>query len=182
MLKRVLTTCLTIGLMTVALPAQEPPPPAPPVAQNPGPPAAPDARRRNVSIEVTITDQTGTGDPVKKVVTMIVSDGRMGSVRSGGNVAVTTQAAVGAEVTERHAVTLNVDASPTIQSDGSILMVATVEYMPRPNDGERSGGRAQLNERMTVTLESGKPMVISRAADPGGNRRITIELGATVMK
>ena len=54
--------------------------------------------------------------------------------------------------------------------------------MPRPEGPENSGGGAELNQRLTVTLESGKPMVISRAADPAGNRKINVEVTATVMK
>ena len=40
----------------------------------------------------------------------------------------------------------------------------------------------QLNERVALTLESGKPMVISASADPGSSRHITVEVTATVMK
>src|SRR4051794_40861818 len=49
--------------------------------QGPGP----DVRRRNVSIEFAIGDQTGAAAPIKKVVTLIVADRQKGSVRSSGN-------------------------------------------------------------------------------------------------
>jgi len=117
-------------------------------------------------------------------VTMIVTDRRMGSVRSAGSVVATSNGAAGAPMTtvERRNVTLNVDANPVVQSDGSILLSLTLEYIPRPEGPENTGGVAQLNEKMTVTLESGKAMVISRAADPAGNRKINVEVTATVMK
>ena len=83
---------------------------------------------------------------------------------------------------ERRNVTLNVDANPVVQSDGSVLLSLTLEYIPRPEGPENTAGEATLNERMTVTLESGKPMVISKAADPAGNRKINVEVTATVMK
>ena len=83
---------------------------------------------------------------------------------------------------ERRNVTLNVDASPVVQADGSVLLDLTLEYIPRPQGAENTAGEATLNERMSVTLESGKPMVISRAADPAGNRKINVEVTATVMK
>nr|MDQ3349776.1 hypothetical protein [Acidobacteriota bacterium] len=81
MLKRLLTTCLTVGVLTAALSAQEKPPAAKPVSGK-APAASTDVtKRRNVNIDIAITDQTGTSEPVKKVVTMIVSDRQMGSVR-----------------------------------------------------------------------------------------------------
>lgn len=183
MMKRVLTTCLMIGVMSLSLLAQQKPaaPPAAATKPQPAPPAV-EVKRRNVSIEVAIADQTGSADPVKNVVTMIVGDGRTGSVRSSGSVMTTLDGVRGAPTAvERRNVTLNVDANPTIQTDGSVLVLLTLEYTPRP-EGEKSEGPAQLNERITLTVESGKPMVVSRAADPGGNRKISIELTATVMK
>jgi hypothetical protein len=177
MVKRVLTTCLIVGVMTIALVAQEKPKPA---AKPEPAPAAAEVKRRNVSIEVAITDQTGSADPVKKVVTMIVADRQVGSVRSNASAAGTSDGAFAA--VERRNVTLNVDAHPVVYPDNSILLSLTLEYLPRDEDGEKTGGRAQLNERVAVTLESGKMMVVSRAADPGGNRKISVELTATVMK
>ena len=182
MLKRLLTTCLTVGVLTAALSAQEKFPAAKPVPGKAPAPSMEVTKRRNVNIDVTIADQTGTAEPVKKVVTMIVSDRQMGSVRSTGNVVVAIE---GTPVSERRIVTLNVDASPLVHSDGSMLLTLNLEYVPRPEDGPDTLKRpapAELKERMAVTLESGKPMVISRASDPGSNRRITVEVTATVMK
>ncbi len=182
MLKRLLATCLTIGVMTVALTAQEKPEAPKPVPGKAPAPSMGDVKRRNVNIDVAITDQTGTVEPVKKVVTMIVSDRQMGSMRSTGNVVVAIE---GTPVSERRIVTLNVDASPVVHSDGSMLLTLNLEYLPRPEDGPDAVKRpapAELKERIAVTLESGQPMVISRAADPGSNRRITVEVTATVMK
>src|SRR6058998_1602974 len=49
-------------------------------------PASPAPRREgqpiNVKVELVITDQRGTGAPVKKNVSVIVGDGREGSIRS----------------------------------------------------------------------------------------------------
>lgn len=144
----------------------------------PGPPAKP---LSNVSIEVAITDQSGPGEPVKKVVGMIVADGKMGSVRSNGQVMVKVNDHVG----NMQPVKLNVDASPTLYAgdSSSILLNLTLEYTPG-RDGAEDGaqGRTELNERLSVNLESGKPLVLSRAADPFTNRKITVEVTATRMK
>jgi hypothetical protein len=142
--------------------------------QGPGP----DVRRRNVSIEVAIGDQTGTAAPVTKVVTLIVADRQKGSVRSSGSAVMPKDEPASMPLEHE---TLNVDATPTVQADDSVLLAVALEYMPRSAEPEK-GGRAQLNQHMSVTLESGKPMVIYRSADPASGRRITVEITATVMK
>ena len=38
------------------------------------------------------------------------------------------------------------------------------------------------NERLSVILESGKPMIVSQAADPTSDRKITVEITATILK
>jgi hypothetical protein len=191
MMKQLVAACIVIiGVMTPPLSAQQKPgapaqaKPEPASKPEPAPPPG-DVRQRNVSIEVTIADQAGSGEAVKKVVTMIVADRRMGSVRSGGSVVATSKAAAGAPAmmtAERREVTLNIDANPIVQLDGSVLLSLTLEYIPRPEEPENTGAEAKLNQRLTVTLESGKPMVISRAPDPAGNRKIHVEVTATVMK
>ena len=141
-------------------------------------PTAAAVRRRNVSIELAITDQTGTAAPIKKVVTLIVADRQRGSVRSSGNAVMPKDEPASLPLEHE---TLNVDATPTVQADDSVLLALALEYMPRRGEPE-NGGRAQLNEHMSVTVESGKPIVISRSADPSSSRRITVEITATVMK
>lgn len=133
---------------------------------NPGPPS----KRRNVAIETAISDQTGAAEPVRKVVSMVVADGLTGSVRTGGMV----------EVPQMMPVTLNVDASPVIDKDGSVRLALSLEYKPTAADTNQ-GGSSAVTERVSVTLDSGKPLVISRAVDPSGNRRVTVEVTATVL-
>ena len=192
MVKRLVMTCLGIAAMTLTAAAQEKPAaPGPaqdksvgaPAAQT-RPPAAADVRRRNVNIEVAISDQTGSADPVKKVVTMIIADRQMGSVRSSGSLVETAVGPAGTPLVsvDGRPLMLNIDANPVVHSDDSILLSLTLEYVPRPEAGEKNAGRAQLNERMTVTLESGKPLVVSRSADPGSTRKISVEVTAPVMK
>lgn len=153
--------------------------PAPTAAPAPPPATGPGIRRRNVAIEVTISDQAGTSEPIKNVVSMIVADRHMGSVRSNGEVLVRD----GMTASYRP-VTLNVDAMPQInlEHDDSILLSLTIEYRPTADRTTDGGSSAQLNERISLTLESGKSLVVSRATDPGGNRKIVMEVTATLMK
>jgi hypothetical protein len=41
---------------------------------------------------------------------------------------------------------------------------------------------AQVNERLTVIVQDGKALQISQAADAGSDRRVTVEIMATVLK
>ena len=194
---------------TAAPPAQQPPTAPPPTQRPPTPrgqqpsqtvpatveppitpprPAAESSGQPvNVRLDLTITDQTGPGEPTRKTVTMLLSDRQSGSIRSRGQVRV---AGRGWEN-----VTINVDARPVILREGSIRVEFGLEYQPRgagdtpppaggtgPTIPPLEPASSNLNQRLSVILDSGKPLVISQAADPASDRRISVELKATVMK
>jgi hypothetical protein len=132
----------------------------------------------NIKIDLTISDRTGPGEPAKRAITMIVSDRRAGNIRSAAN-------------DER--ARLFVDASPTILANGDVELSLGMEYNPRqvaagkpaePSVALRPepGGGTSLNQRITLILQSGKPLQISQSADPISDRSITVEVRATVMK
>jgi hypothetical protein len=176
MLKRTLVTVLTLTLLGVSSQAQQEKP-APPPASKPVATAAPvpEGLPINVRIELTITDQAGPGEAGKRTVSMIVADRKNGSIRSQGQVT---------PPGNRFVVTLNVDATPRIVKDGLIRLDLGLEYVPKPGtDNVNTGeGRAQLNERLSLMVESGKPMLISQASDPTSDRRIAVELTVTILK
>lgn len=178
MLKRILATLATGLLLTAGLSAQESKPAPPPPEKSPTvaiEPPRDTAKRTNVKLDLTITDQSGPGEAAKRTVSMILADRQGGSIRSGGSVIASGN---------RVNVTLNVDARPQILDDNRILLDLTLEYAPKPisenaNTGE---GRAHLTERLALIVDPGKPMVISNASDPTSDRRITVELMATILK
>jgi hypothetical protein len=203
MLKQTVIAIAAASLLTVALVAQERPSPTRPAAAAPQPtppsprPAQPVTPREqapapaparapepvgqpvNVKLEVTITDQAGPGEPTRKIVTMIVADRAAGSVRSNG---IQNVAGMGTQP-----VSINVDATPTILRDGALRLQFGLEYQPRPAlDPQQTtaptGRMAQINERLAVILQEGKSLMISQAADPGSDRKITVELLATILK
>jgi hypothetical protein len=153
----------------------------------------------NVKIEVSITDQSGTNPPAKKMVSMIVGDRQRNSIRSSASVAVksavfskpagateSTPANVpGFTYTYRN-VTINVDAHPSIvQKEPTRLMLELViQYQPKSGGGQEDlePGMASLNESMSLILDSGKSMIVSQAADPTSDRKITVEVTATILK
>ncbi len=149
---------------------------APSVDEKPNP--GPAVRPRNVSVDVTISDQSGSADPVKKIVTMLVADGQTGNVRTRGTVKAAGTSPEGGTNSREQPVSLNVDASPSVYRDGSVKLGLSIEYQPSPSDG----AVVLVTERVSVTLDSGKPLVISRAVDPSGDRKVTVEVTATVLK
>jgi hypothetical protein len=184
MLKKILTSVAAAALLTVPLTSQEArtdqqtqPKPAPsetvpaPRPPDPGQPV-------NVKLELTITDQVGPGEPSKKVVTMIVADRQNGFIRSKGYQRLP-------EGLMRE-ITINMDARPVIVKETSIRVDLGLEYNPTaPTDAAaaaRDAGRSNLNQRIAFIVEPGKPLIVSQAADPASDRKITVELRATILK
>jgi hypothetical protein len=151
----------------------------------PEPPALP----VNIKIEVSITDQSGSNPPARKVVSMIASDRQSTNVRSSASVPVKTSPgpqSPGVPYTYR-TVQINVDARPAIvpKEPTKISVNFGLEYLPTSRlsaQEESEPGLTSWNERLSVILESGKPMVISQAADPTSDRKITVEITATILK
>jgi hypothetical protein len=164
----ILSLCIALAVTTVPLFAQQPP--AKPGSEQPAPVPRPEPAGQpvNIRVELTITDQTGAGEPMKKSITLLTADRARASIRN--------------EVGNRGFI--NVDANPQLLPSGGIRMTLGLEYMPAvalPSiEGQRSLSR--LNEHVTVVLESGKPLVISQAADPTSDRKVTAQVTATVVR
>ena len=77
----------------------------------------------NVLIELTMTDQTGSGPADKKTVSMTVSSGNWGKIRSAGSVYPGDGPPYGVE--------LNVDARPFVSLEGQVQVELTLVYSPQ---------------------------------------------------
>lgn len=168
---------------------QAPPPPAASAREQPPPPPAPPpvaaARTRregqpvNVKIEFTLTDQRGTAAPVKRTVALIVADGHTGMIRSQSQVY-----GLGSEVP------LNVDTSPELLADGKIRLGFNIQYdwpapVDTPSDRNPPRGtvaKTSIHDSISLILENGKPIVAAQSADPIGDRQVSVEVKATVLK
>ena len=172
--------------------AQKPPPPPPapaadtaPATANrkapPPPPAAPtpDGRNRkvgpNVKVEVTFSEQRSDGPATPKTVTITTNDGQWGRVRSSVNTA-----GYGASP-------LHVDARPEVLADGRVLLSVNIEYGEKrvPTGKDVQPGQvieASLNESVTLLLESGKGLAVTQSADPMSDRKVSVEVKATVLR
>ena len=81
---------------------------------------------------------------------------------------------------------LNVDARPTVTQDGRISLELTIEYRAWPEPRSRSELRqivqVSINESLTALLENGKPLLVTQSAEPISDRKVTVEVKATVLK
>src|ERR1043165_464712 len=136
------------------------------------PAVAPAPRREgqpvNLKIDFTITDQRGGAPAIKRTLTMIVADERTGSIRSQSS------------VYQVGDVPLNIDASPSLLTDGKIRLGFNLQYdWPAPLEGSAATQqpprgtviKTQLHDSVTLILESGKPMIAAQSADPIGDRQ-----------
>lgn len=148
-----------------------PPPPPPP--RKAGQPV-------NIKIDVTITDEGRSGaQPLKKTVSIVTGDSLSGRIRSAAN-----YSAIGNTP-------LNVDAEPEILSDGKIRVRMNLQYSLPGNVGNAQNSEipgagalrvTEIQENLSLILENGKPIVAAQSADPVGDRQVTIELKATILK
>jgi hypothetical protein len=189
MTSRLALCALLVAFLPLAVrgqPVSQEPPQQPPPAKAPGGqpserqrlPAPPEFARLgkdvNVQVELTIRDQAGSTAPQTKTVSLMAADRTMGRVRAGA-------IAGKPDAPQKVLTNLNVDARPTLLEDGRVLLELTIEYRPL-REGEVVQEPPTLNESLTVILTNGKPLTISQAADPITDRRMTVEVKATILK
>ena len=159
------------GDQTPEPPMPPPPPPAPP---------APAARRSgqpvNIKIEFTITDQRGGSPASKRTISVIVADAQTGQIRSQS------------EVAGLGGIPLNVDTTPELLTDGKIRLGFNLQYDWAVSSNTKEGPargtvlKTAMHDSVSLILESGKPMVAAQSADPIGDRQVTVEVKATVLR
>jgi glucose/arabinose dehydrogenase len=178
MSRHIIGAAFIAALLAAPLHAQEargragqPPAPAekPPSGQNrtpaPAEAPAPPGQPVNVKLDLTISDQLGPGESAKKTVSIIVADRAAGSIRSIAN---------------NVRAVLNVDATPQILPNGNVKVLLGIEYNPQKGEGPPVG--SGLNQRASIVLTPGKPLMLSQSADPLSDRKITVEVRAEILK
>jgi hypothetical protein len=126
----------------------------------------------NVRLDVKITERRGSGEPVTKLVSMTVADTEQGKIRSlaepppGGN---------------STSVPLHVDGRPVIEGNRVRLHISLDYTADRPVD---ASAKSTLNvkEDLSVILENGRALTIADAVDPMGDRRVQVEVTATILR
>jgi hypothetical protein len=165
-------------------PEAQRPAPAQPRQAPPGvptPAALPTPRREaqpiNVKVDVTIADQRGGAAPVKRTVSVVVADAYSGMIRSQS------------EVMQVGPVPLNIDVEPLLLDNGKVRVKINLQYdWPAPLDSSGAAPargtviKTGLHDTMVLILENGKPMIAAQSADPIGDRQVTVEVKATVLR
>jgi glucose/arabinose dehydrogenase len=160
-LMMIATTTFVLAAAMSAQPAA-PQKPVPPEQSQNQPPAGNPAQLANIRVELTITDQRTEVQTPPKTVTLLVEDRQNGRIRTG-----------------RNNVVLNVDARPEIVRDNRIRLVLSLEYTPQ--DSDRTLPMA-ISETVAALLEDGKPLIVSQSADPSSDRKVRVELKATIVR
>ena len=183
--------CVALATLTVVAPlsirAQEPAAPATisPVAPPPGPPKF---LNQNVRIDVTIALK-GDAKPLTKNLSMVASDGRETKGRSGIEIPVATSFAPGStapQTFQYRPVGVNVDATPQILDATHALLRMNIQfstvYKPEGGSGSQPSFGQGSHEVRGIVFESGKPVVVTQAADGETGREYTVEVKATILK
>lgn len=168
-------------------PLPQPPPPPQGRPGQPGPPpehAVEPSREPgqpvNVKIDLTITDQRGSNPPVKKVVSMTLADREQGMIRSQAEAPYSGSKEGKLSL---RPVPLHVDARPVIGEANKIHLRMSLEY--NLIDESVTEGRypnTEIRESLGLVLENGKPLIVAQSADPIGDRRVTLEVKATILR
>lgn len=179
-----LAALLASALAATMLLAQEPAPkPAPKASPKPGPAAEKPERRpeppprpgqlANVRVDVKITDERPGQPPVSKVVSLTVADRRDGFVRTSA-----------VDSPMPGPIPLNVDASPMIEGTHIRLNLGLqYSWVDETASGDaRQRSRRDFQQRLGLVLEDGKTVRAAQSADPLGDRRVNLEVTATVLR
>jgi glucose/arabinose dehydrogenase len=161
---RLVMIATTTLLLAAAMSAQQAAPqkPAAPDQSQNQPSARNPAQLANIRIEMTITDQRSDVQTSPKTVTLLVEDRHSGRIRTG-----------------RNNLVLNVDASAEIVRDSRIRVLLSLEYTP---SDAGQGAPMAISEAVATLLEDGKPLVVSQSADPSSDRKVRVELKATIVR
>jgi hypothetical protein len=129
----------------------------------------------NIRLEVTIVDQTATGQPVRRVINILAADRSIARIRSLFTDAPDTAAAGAPRNPDNRRV--DVDARPRIVAS-SIRVDLTIQ------NNALGSGNPLLNwtQSFTVFLENGKVATPIESTDPSTNRKMSIEVKATILK
>jgi hypothetical protein len=123
----------------------------------------------NIQLDVVLVTEGGAEATARKTVTLTLADKQEGSVRS-------IDRGPGSQLTGPGSqASLNVDVRPVMQANGKVLTRIGLEF--------QSGTEVPFVQvRAQPLLESGKTLRISRAVSPKGDRSVTVEVTATVLK
>ena len=158
MSKRAFFTLLIVGALAVTAAAQD----APSKAPEPQP-ARSAAQSANIRIDLTITDQRTDGLGTPKSMTLVLEDRQSGRLRTGRGNAM-----------------LNLDVRPEIVREGRVRLLVSLEFAPQ--DAPDRPPQPPLSASLTALVDDGKSLVMTQSADPTSDRKVRIEVKATIAR
>jgi hypothetical protein len=139
----------------------------------------------NVRIEATVIESKGEQVTGRKTLTLTLVDGEAGSVRS-------MQVVHRKGMAQYKSAPLNMDAKAFMRADGRVKVGLTLEYQGGGSQDESQPSATEtllgdpldggIKQTVVVVLESGKPLIVAQSADAVGDRRVALEVKATVLK
>jgi hypothetical protein len=144
----------------------------------------------NVKVDVTITDQAAANKPIIKTLTAIVGNRQEASIRTIVQLPVVTATRQdgGSKVpanwrTEELPLDVDLFADMTDASHVRVGLSLKYRTITKMDDvSEAPPWTAGITQKFSVFLESGKALVISQSADAATDRKVTIEVKATILK
>lgn len=136
-------------------------------------PKAPPGQLLNIRVDVKITDERPGLAPITKTLSVTVADGHNGMVRS------TTESSFGASGNFRN-VPLNVDVAPRLEGNRVRLRVTLDYKFVDPADPK--AGSHEVKESLSLVLESGRTVRAAESADPLTDRKVSLDVTATILK
>jgi hypothetical protein len=173
---------MLLGVPVFGQTAAPPAPPQPARATSPPPPPAPPnpnaaseyspeergGQPVNVRIDVSVVDQSASGPAQPKTLTVLLADRAFGRTRSSFE--------------DR---TIDIDARPMVVGSRIHVSLTIVSGVSRdPAQGRPTPSDLILNWRnsFALLLDNDKPLIALESSDAAKNRKVSIEVKATILK
>jgi hypothetical protein len=186
-MKTLTVAFLAAALTATTLFAQEPQPrPSPkPTADKAAPAPDPKPEKKaptplvSVRIDVKVIDERGGQPAITKAVSLTVADRQNGWFRSSAEAPGRSNDPMPSAF---RMVPLNVDASPHV--DGSHIRLGLgVEYnFVDASADAKPYPKLEIKQRLNLVLDDGKMMRVAQSADPLSDRRVSLEVTATILR
>ena len=166
------------------------------LAQAPGPNASPKprptpekpearpapAQLANVRVDVKITDERAGQPVITKTLSLTVADRNSGSIRASAEEPPGAKGENSALPAVFRSIPLNVDAGPIIEGNHIRLQLG-LEYNSVDTATEaKQYPKLELKQRLGLVLEDGKALRVAQSADPLSDRRVNLEVTATILR
>ena len=157
---------------------QQPRGTAPMPGSDPGRVRRPSSQLVNVRLEFTITDQTGAKPPARKTVMMLVADGESGRIRTNNDLTTLFKANY-----QRASLPLNIDAAPEVEGNKIRLRVSLdLQSQDDPATPDLPAGSSRAQQSVSSIVTDGVATILSQSADPVTDRKVTLEVKATILR